>query len=274
MLGVINRASSPEPAENREKGEFGTDHAIYCSGKSVAHSTGQSALNSHGGARLRADRTSDHLTIRQAQIIIAAVLAADRIGQPFTRMVTVHWDRAGIPDKGAATATGRLTKLIADWGRRRGGRVLWAWVRENDAGKGSHLHLLIACPPDVPIGRMWRRWLRSITDRPYRAGVINTRRIAGTLSAPESNPANYRQNLANVVAYVCKGVRPDYGVGLGITRLEYGGSVIGKRSAVCQSLLKESRASLAVSQCKIAKGTPWSNGFAILPKSYTDLPSQ
>jgi len=166
-----------------------------------------------------------------------AALAAERIGLPFTRMVTVHWERAGIPDHAAAGATGRLTKLASDWGRRQGARILWTWTRENDHGKGSHLHMLIACPPSLPIGRMWRRWLRAITGQPYRVGVINTRRIGVALSAPLACPASYRANLSAAVGYICKGLRPEDAPYLGLSRVEPGGTVIGKRAAVCQALM-------------------------------------
>jgi hypothetical protein len=202
---------------------------------------GKPARLTHGGARLRADRTSDALRPGQARAIILAAHHAHSIGEPFTRMLTVHWERAGIPDSQAAAATGKLTKLASDWTRRRGSRILWAWTRENDTGKGSHLHLLIACPAHLQVGRMWRRWLRTITGRPYRAGTINTRRIGGALAAPNRDQGDYRANLWNAAAYVCKGVRPDDAALLGIGRVEAGGTVIGKRSAVCQPLLKLGR---------------------------------
>jgi len=199
---------------------------------------GKPALSGHGGARLRADRTSDCLTAKQARAIMLASLAAERIGEPFTRMVTIHWEKLGIADHQAANANGRLTKLASDWARRRGGRVLWAWARENGIGKGSHVHILLACPRHLLIGRMWLRWLRSITGSPYRVGAVNTRRIGGTLSAPARDPAAYHQHLFKAATYVCKGVRPEEAAGLGILRTEFGGRVIGKRSAVCQPLLK------------------------------------
>lgn len=167
--------------------------------------------------------------------MLSAVAAAD-LGQPFTRMVTVHWERAGIPDHLAAKATGKLLKLASDWARRHGERILWAWVRENDRGKGSHVHMLLACPVHLPIGRMWRRWVRSITGRSYRAGTILTKRVGGSLALPRTNPRSFRQHLWKGVAYVCKGVRPDDAPGLGIGYVETGGRVIGKRSAVCQAL--------------------------------------
>lgn len=88
---------------------------------------------------------------------------------------------------------------------------------------------------------MWRRWLRSITGQPYRAGAIDTQRIGGSLAAPVRDPAAYRQHLFNVVAYACKGVRPEDAASLGLPRTEDGGRVIGKRSAVCPALLKLTR---------------------------------
>ena len=238
MPSADNRAPAPKSAGKRDRAKTGTVHAINCSGKSGAAYDGKLAQSGHGGARLRADRTSDCLTAKQARAIMLAALATDDIGEPFTRMVTIHWEKLGIADHQAANATGRLTKLASDWARRRGGRVLWAWARENGIGKGSHVHILLACPRHLPIGRKWLRWLRSITGQPYRAGGINTRRIGGSLSAPSRDPAAYRQHLFNTVAYVCKGVRPVEAAGLGLLRTEFGGRVIGKRSSVCPALWK------------------------------------
>lgn len=240
MPRADNRAPAPISAGKRDRRGIGTIPAINCTGKSDTPFDENHALSGHGGARLRADRTSDHLTFKQARAIMLAALSAERIGQPFTRMVTIHWERAGITDNHAATATGKLTKLMSDWARRRGARVHWAWTRASDKGKegkGSHLHILIACPRALPIGRMWQRWIKAITGNRYRAGVLDTKSIGGKLSAPITNPAAYRQNLFKVVAYICKGLLPDDAAGLGIKRVEDEGRVIGKRSAVCQLLL-------------------------------------
>lgn len=237
MPRSTSRATEPRSTQTRGAEQTGTGLAIICPRKSKAAIDGKLASAGHGGARLRADRTSDHLKAKQARAIMLAALAAERIGQPFTRMVTVHWERAGIPDHAAAAATGRLVKLATDWARRQGARIHWAWTRENDHGKGSHLHLLIACPRSLPIGRMWRRWLRAITGQPYRGGVVNTRRIGGALSTPETDRAAYHANLFTAIAYICKGVRPEDAADLRISRLEPGGKVTGKRAAVCQALL-------------------------------------
>jgi hypothetical protein len=67
-----------------------------------------------GGARNRAARTSGSLTMAQCHAILAAAGWANAIGLPFNRMVTIHWERAGISDARAAWATGRFLKLARD----------------------------------------------------------------------------------------------------------------------------------------------------------------
>lgn len=237
MRRATSRAVRPRSARLRHSSELAQSVQSKRS-LSGAVPDGKATVSGHGGARLRADRTSVHLASHHARALMLAALAAERIGEPFTRMVTVHWEKLGIADHQAAKATGRLIKLASDWARRRGGRVLWAWVRENGIGKGSHAHILLACPTPLLIGRMWRRWLRTITGQPYRAGAIDTQRIGGSLSAAASGPAAYHLHLFKAVAYVCKGVLSEDAASLGLPRTEDGGRVIGKRSAVCQPLLK------------------------------------
>lgn len=191
----------------------------------------------HGGARNRADRASDGLTHRQCQRIIGAAYRASAIGLAFNRFVTIHWELAGIGDARAAWATGRFIKLASDWLATRGGRFAWAWVRENGDGKGSHVHILLHVPPALARGfaAMQRRWLKRITSKPYRPGTIKSERVGGSLRAAETVPEHYAANLDAALAYVLKGASPDAARALGLERLEAGGRVIGKRSAVSQN---------------------------------------
>jgi hypothetical protein len=178
------------------------------------------------------------LSRAKAEAIIAAAYEAYATGLPFNRHRTVHWEELGLTDSEAAWATGRLVKLLSDWLRTRGIEPAWAWVRENEGRrKGSHLHLLLHCPSSVPIGRMWRRWLRKITGKPYRRGGVHTSRIGGTLNSHDTAPAHYFANLDIVLAYVCKGVSPADAAALGIEH-KAGGTIIGKRAACRQGLGK------------------------------------
>jgi hypothetical protein len=226
---------------NLRNRKTGTPFAIVITVQSEADFDDLSSSPSWGGARNRADRVSLRLPLSKAQAIIGAAYRAIGLGLPFNRFVTVHWTRAGIDDEQAAWATGRLVKLASDWAMHKGVRIAWAWVRENDSGdgsKGSHVHMLIHCPAALHIGRMWRRWIRRITGRPYVARVIKSARIGGTLNTYRSAPALYRHNLDAVLAYVCKGVHSADGVALGLPRTEPGGRIIGKRAAWSQCLAK------------------------------------
>jgi hypothetical protein len=199
---------------------------------------------SWGGKRNKRDRLGHALPLAKAQTIIGAAYRARAIGLPFNRHVTVHWNALGVSDANAAEATGRLVKLAKDWVRTKGQQFACAWVRENEGKngrKGSHLHLLCHCPDGLPIGRMWRRWLRKITDKPYRLGGVHTSRIGGTLNCHRNSPATYAANLDVVLAYVLKGVSPADAVALGLPSQQNGGAIIGKRAGWSQNIGENSR---------------------------------
>lgn len=248
----------------RTSAHVGTHHAIIDYIPSATAFSYEAQPCGWGGARNSAKRTSDFLTLNQCLKIIGAAQIAARVGLPFNRHITIHWEQAGITDSRAAWATGRFLKLGGDWlakrckvenNRDKLSRLAWAWVRENGDGKGSHVHILLHCPPVLAraFSVMQRRWLSRITGKPYRGRTIRTARIGGTLNAASSNPAAYSENLANVVGYVLKGASPDAAARLGLSRLEAGGSVMGKRAAISENIGRAAR------QRKHSK-VPFSNG--------------
>ncbi|MEN3976448.1 hypothetical protein [Emcibacter sp. SYSU 3D8] len=225
----------PGSGGNPPAAETGTDLALYT--KTLGGVPFPSpARQTWGGARNRRDRVSHALTLKQATNIIEAARYAIRIGLPFNRHITIHWETAGIPDSRAAWATGRYLKLMGDWVAKQGGCIAWVWVRENGDGKGSHTHILVHVPAGLPIGSIQRRWLRRITGKPYKAGTIHTTRIGGTLAAAQAVTEAYLANLGEAVAYVLKGASADSAAALGLDKLEPGGSIIGKRTATSQNL--------------------------------------
>ncbi len=56
-----------------------------------------SRTGERGGARNRADRESEALTLAQVRNLIAAMAHARAIGLPFTRMITIHWQSGWHP---------------------------------------------------------------------------------------------------------------------------------------------------------------------------------
>lgn len=238
--GETDPSVTDNTAEKQRLGPSGTADAI-----NISPSVASSPVRRWGGRRNSASRTSDSLSLNQAANILEAAQFAAAAGMSFNRHITIHWEQAGVPDERAAWATGRFLKLAGDWiAKLRGeyaGRFAWAWVRENGERKGSHAHILLYLPAGVRIGRMQRRWLRSITGKPYSASTIKTARIGGTAGAAQSAPAAYQANLAQVVGYVLKGASPAAARELGLERLEAGGRIMGKRAATSQNIGRASR---------------------------------
>ncbi len=184
------------------------------------------------------------MPIATANAIIDAAYHAIKIGLPLNRFVTIHLERAGITDAEVAKAVGRIMKLAKDWMQTKGQVIAHAWIRENDNGdgrKGSHVHILLHCPDTLPIGCMWRRWLRKVSGQPYRRNVIKSKRIGGTVNAYTNMPAVYLQNLDGVLGYVCKGVSRADAVKLGLPKQQAGGWIIGKRAGWSQNIGAKSR---------------------------------
>ena len=196
-----------------------------------------------GGARNLASRESHGLKAAHIANLIAATAHADAIGLPFTRMVTIHWEAAGVPLADMAKATGRYTDLMTKALARHGCGAAWLWTHENGDGKGGHCHLLAHVPADlVPVlTGLQRGWLRRITGRPYRARVIHSKPIGGRLGLEAGNPDLHAINLEAALAYVLKGSRLATASQFALPRLEPGGRVIGKRCGTSQNIGAKAR---------------------------------
>jgi hypothetical protein len=228
-------------ADSQGIAETGTLRAINRTVRVGAHSTEQQQAdrycNGWGGARNRSISTG--LSLKNIEAIFRAADGAAETGRPFNRFVTVHWSALAVDDVDAAHMTGRLIKLASDWCATKGVKMPWAWVRENDDGdgsKGSHVHIVLHCPADLLIGRMWRRWLRRITKRTYARGAIRSLSIGRTLNTHATARTAYEQDMRKVLRYVCKGACRADATALGMASWEPTGRVIGKRAASWQNL--------------------------------------
>jgi hypothetical protein len=221
--------------------QAGTAIAIsYLTSGGAGHSTGSAG---RGGARNRADRQSYALTVSQIGNLIAAQRHADKIGLPLTRMITIHWEAAGVPLEGMAKATGWFLDLMSKALARRGSGAAWLWTHENCGPKGGHCHLLCHVPADlVPvITRLQIGWLRRITGRQYRTRVIRSKPIGGRLGLELSNPELHEVNLEAALAYLLKGANAKAATKFKLSRIEPGGRVIGKRCSTSQNIGAKAR---------------------------------
>ena len=196
-----------------------------------------------GGARNLASIENHGLKCAQIANLLAAAPHADALSLPFTRMITLHWEAAGVPLAEMRKATGRFIDLLTKALARHGSGVAWLWVHENGDGKGGHCHLLAHVPADlVPIvTALQRGWLRKITGKPYRARVIHSKPIGGRLGLEIGNPDLHAINLEAALAYVLKGASPEAASQFALERLEPGGRVIGKRCGTSQNIGAKAR---------------------------------
>ena len=196
-----------------------------------------------GGAHNRADRESHTLTAAQIGHLMAAERHAAQIGLIFTRMITIHWEAAGVPLEGIAKATGRFTDLMTRTLARHGSRTAWIWTHENCGPKGGHCHLLVHVPAElVPVlTKLHRGWLRRITGKPYRARVIHSKPIGGRLGLETGNFDLHAVNLESALGYILKGAGPEAGPEFAYALLKPGGRVIGKRCGTSQNIGAKAR---------------------------------
>jgi hypothetical protein len=196
-----------------------------------------------GGARNSADRESHALTAPQIANLEAAERHARAIGLPFTRMITIHWQAAGVALADMVRATGRFLDLLAKALARHKSKTAWLWILENGDRKGGHCHLLVHVPVVLVslLTKLQKGWLRRITGNPYRKRVIHSKPIGGRLGLEAGNPELYAINLAAALGYILKGANADAAARFGLDRLEAGGLIIGKRCGTSQNIGAKAR---------------------------------
>lgn len=233
-----------QPARRRNPAVtgFGTPCAIrYLTLGVAADSTPRPT--GKGGARNRADRVSHSLSKAQVANLIAATGHATQIGLPLNRMITIHWQAAGVPLEVMARATGRFVDLLSKAIARQGHRTAWLWVHENGDGKGAHCHLLAHAPRSAgaSVRKLQRGWLRRITGSPYKDKVIKSRPIGGRIGVEASLPDLHTANLQTALHYCLKGADPSACSAFQLHLREPGGRIIGKRCGTSQNIAAKAR---------------------------------
>lgn len=99
-----------------------------------------------GGARNRADRTSDMLSDAQVKDIRRAAAVAFATGRTFQRHWIIHYGSAGIEPRDGARFVSHILDMVGKQARRDGGELTALWVRECASDKGEHVHILLCLP--------------------------------------------------------------------------------------------------------------------------------
>lgn len=246
---VSNIGLQPQIRMNRSLLETGTalarEYPTFGVAPDLPCSTGR------GGARNLAARESHALSAAHVANLTAAAHRADTIGRPFTRMITIHWEAAGIPLESMVKATGHFTDLLGKFLARHESGSAWLWTHENCGGKGGHCHLLAHVPAALVLRLtgLQRGWLRRITGNKYRANVIYSTPIGGRLGLETGNPELHAINLEVALAYVLKGAPQDILDAHGIDREHKpGGRVIGRRCSTSENIAVKARTARRIDQ--------------------------
>lgn len=249
-LKLHRNSECGEVSRGEARGNFlqlSSFEALGTNGAMIIDTIGVSANSAprtgRGGARNTSGRESFALKPSQVENLRAATLYASAIGLPFNRMITIHWESAGVPLAHAVRCTGRFIDLLSKAISRRGGRTAWVYVHEGGEKKGGHVHILAHVPPKMieRVSRLQKGWLRSITGCPYRRGVIHTRPIGGRRDLETNNPPLHQANLLAALQYMMKGVEADAAAVVDVRRVEHGGMVIGKRCGTSQNIGAKAR---------------------------------
>ena len=197
----------------------------------------------HGPAgRYKRGRRSAALRAKDCENLLLAAEHAIAIGRPLNRMVTIHFDAAGIANP--VKATGQMLKLMGDWLRCYNTVITAVWVREAGPEKGEHVHILLSVPPDKigSFNRRQRGWLKLI-GATWKKGVLLSRPIGGSHQAA-FNPlcsCLYKQALSGALDYLLKAANPEARSVHDIHRRQDGGELWGKRCGTTENIGRAAR---------------------------------
>lgn len=196
--------------------------------------------------RNRLGRRSTALRNSDVVNILAAANFAAGNGCPLNRHTTIHFEAAGIADPVAALR--QYTKLARDWLRTQGAPFAYIWVREAGDAKGEHAHFLMHVPPDLAtvFARRERGWRMRIGAK-RSLGAFRSTPVGRSYRHAQSGiqyGESYDDHLAEIVGYLVKGVEPLAASTFGLSRVEPGGELWGKRTGMSENIGRAARGRL------------------------------
>lgn len=194
--------------------------------------------------RSKGGRRSKALRLAEVRNIMAAAVFTANNSVPLNRHTTIHFDKCGIVEPVAALRC--YMKLARDWLRTQGAPFAYIWVRESGDGKGEHAHVLMRVPPHLAkaFSRLERGWRVRIGAR-KASRAFKTRPIGKNYRHCESGAQYgelYLDHLREIVGYLVKGAEPKAVTALGLTRVQPGGELWGKRTGMSENINRAARA--------------------------------
>ena len=225
--------------EISRSGASGTSRAVKdkLSGAAETHSSFNKI------ERNRKGRRSVALRLSEVQNIMAAAVFTAEEHRALNRHTTIHFEAAGISDPVNALRT--YMKLARDWLRTRGAPFAYVWVRESGELKGEHAHILMHVPADLVLqfARRERGWRKRIGARP-RLGAFHSTPVGRSYRHADVGiqfGERYEDELSGAVAYLVKGADRLTVKELGLTKVEAGGELWGKRSCTSENIGRAAR---------------------------------
>lgn len=171
---------------------------------------------------------SSYIQLPEALGFIEAASKAFYKDIPLNCHITLHLERAGISPKNASKNVRESIHRLGKYHKRKGMPICYAWVLENSPVYGTHLHLLLHRPNELPMHYMTYRW--AVLKRfklPNEKGMLKVEKFRTHQS--------YEINLTTLADYVLKGIRQGTEqmfferTGLIVGNAEKQGIIYGKR---------------------------------------------
>lgn len=200
----------------------------------IQSSVSTSKVKTWGGARNFKQNASEHLSLEQCQRLIRAFNNSEKLGLPFNRHWTVHYEKAGVAEENATQFIGRLLKLVREYAGRHQKPFSCIWVREGGVKHGGHVHILMHLPPELSLRGRIRKWIR-LAGGASKRKVSKIASVGGRLNSSAAT-THHKQNAEAVVSYLLKCASEAAGLKLGLSRFGVRATIAGKRCGYSQNL--------------------------------------
>jgi hypothetical protein len=183
------------------------------------------------------------MRLSEVRNIIAAGEFTAAEHRPLNRHTTIHFEAAQIADP--VRAIGQYLKLAGDWLRTQGAVFAYIWVREAGEKKGEHVHILMHVRPDLvsAFARRERGW-RTRIGAARALGAFHSSAVGRSYRHAVTGiqyGERYSDHLGEVIGYLVKGAERRAVDALGLTRVEPGGELWGKRSGMSENIGRAAR---------------------------------